>query len=158
VDGLVAELLACPDCRLALVAQEGALRCSGCGAAYPEKDGVVLLLPRGGRTEDPWQETATQLDGYLGSHPETARRLLDGPPDTGMTVDFACGTGTLIEDLLAGTHGRIIGTDISPRVLRRLCRRCPPAHGSRLDLLAVDARRMAFRHGSLDRLTTFESL
>ena len=175
----------------------------------------MLLLPRGGRTEDPWQETATQLAGYLGSHPEIARRLLDGPPDKlspadryfrglileergevaegremqdqalracytadwqegtrrvrrwvvdrlrrtpGVTVDFACGTGTLVEDLLAGAHSRIIGTDISPRVLRRLRRRCPPAHGSRLDLLAMDARRMAFRDGSLDRLTTFEGL
>jgi len=219
MDARLLDLLACPECRQALDPLPGGsssgVRCRGCGALFPERDGVVLLLPQDSRSEDLWQETATQLAVYLESHPDTARSLLTLPPDelppadryyrglileergqviegrglqeqamtecytdewrqgtrrqrewtvaqlrqeTKPIVDLACGTGTLVEDLLAGTQGRIIGTDISPRVLRRLRRRCEPAHGSRLDLLAMDARRMAFRDGSLDRLTTFEGL
>jgi uncharacterized protein YbaR (Trm112 family) len=40
-----AALLACPACRAALVEEEPGHRCSGCGVAFPELDGVPWLLP-----------------------------------------------------------------------------------------------------------------
>jgi uncharacterized protein YbaR (Trm112 family) len=219
MDSLVVDLLACPECLQSLDPLPGGsssgVCCRGWGALFPEKDGVVLLLPRDSRSEDLWQETATQLAAYLESHPDVARRLLTLPPDElspadryyrglileergqvvegrglqeqAMTecytdewqegtrrqrewtvaqlrqepepvVDMACGTGTLVEDMLAETQAQVVGTDISPRVLRRLRRRCAPDHASRLTLLAMDARRTAFRDDSLYQLTTFEGL
>jgi len=51
----VSELLACPGCRLQspshrsetppLVKSPGGLTCSRCGVEYPEKDGILFLLP-----------------------------------------------------------------------------------------------------------------
>ena len=42
----VLELLACPNCRASLVADEDAqeLVCTGCGYAYPTRNGVPILL------------------------------------------------------------------------------------------------------------------
>jgi SAM-dependent methyltransferase/uncharacterized protein YbaR (Trm112 family) len=51
----LSELFACPDCisrgqidgadRPALVRQGGGFRCGQCGSTYPERDGVIFLLP-----------------------------------------------------------------------------------------------------------------
>jgi SAM-dependent methyltransferase len=38
-------LFACPDCGIALELQES-LRCSGCGTAFPRRDGIPVLLPQ----------------------------------------------------------------------------------------------------------------
>jgi uncharacterized protein YbaR (Trm112 family) len=51
----IAELLGCPDCetsvgdavdRPPLSTRGGALVCSQCGVSYPEKDGILILLPQ----------------------------------------------------------------------------------------------------------------
>jgi uncharacterized protein YbaR (Trm112 family) len=50
----VGELLGCPDCppvgedadRPPLLRRDGTLLCGQCGARYPEKDGIVVLLPQ----------------------------------------------------------------------------------------------------------------
>ena len=51
----LSDLLACPDCISrgrpegcdgpALVRQDGGLRCAQCGSTYPQRDGVIFLLP-----------------------------------------------------------------------------------------------------------------
>ena len=46
VDPSLLEILACPNCRSELRADEaaGELVCTGCGYAYPVRDGIPTLL------------------------------------------------------------------------------------------------------------------
>jgi uncharacterized protein len=56
------EILACPDCRAPLRVDEAAheLVCTGCGLAYPVRDGIPVLLVdearRPGDTQRPTEE------------------------------------------------------------------------------------------------------
>jgi uncharacterized protein YbaR (Trm112 family) len=46
IDPALLEILACPDCTSPLRADEAAseLVCTGCGLAYPVRDGIPVLL------------------------------------------------------------------------------------------------------------------
>ncbi len=46
IDAALLEILACPDCRSPLTHDEAAseLVCTGCGLAYPIRDGIPTLL------------------------------------------------------------------------------------------------------------------
>jgi uncharacterized protein YbaR (Trm112 family) len=46
VDPALLEILACPDCKKPLKADEAAseLVCTGCGLAYPVRDDIPVLL------------------------------------------------------------------------------------------------------------------
>jgi uncharacterized protein YbaR (Trm112 family) len=50
LDAKLLEILACPDCKAPLRADEtandneGELVCTGCGLAYPVRDGIPVLL------------------------------------------------------------------------------------------------------------------
>lgn len=46
LDAALLEILACPDCRSALRADDAAeeLVCTGCGLAYPVRDDIPVLL------------------------------------------------------------------------------------------------------------------
>ena len=46
VDPALLEILACPDCKKPLKADDaaGELVCTGCGLAYPVRDGIPVLL------------------------------------------------------------------------------------------------------------------
>jgi SAM-dependent methyltransferase len=102
--------LVCPDCRVAVVPEDGGVRCPACAARYPEEHGVLRLTAgaQGGPGYDPH---------YFGSLPEVegrhfwflARRevILDGlraaVPDLASRplVDIGCGTGSLLAFLAA---------------------------------------------------------
>ncbi len=46
LDASLLEILACPDCRASLRADEAAeeLVCTGCGLAYPVRDDIPVML------------------------------------------------------------------------------------------------------------------
>jgi uncharacterized protein YbaR (Trm112 family) len=46
IDAGLLEILVCPDCRASLRADDAAdeLVCTGCGLAYPVRDGIPALL------------------------------------------------------------------------------------------------------------------
>jgi len=46
VDPKLLELLACPRCKRPVAERDGELECTGCGARYPVRDGLPVLLPR----------------------------------------------------------------------------------------------------------------
>jgi uncharacterized protein len=53
IDSWLLEILACPNCRGALVVQDDELVCVGeCGYAYPVRDGIPVLLVDEGRKPD----------------------------------------------------------------------------------------------------------
>ena len=54
VDPSLLEILACPNCRSELRADEaaGELVCTGCGFAYPVRDGIPTLLVDEARRPD----------------------------------------------------------------------------------------------------------
>ena len=52
--------------------------------------------------------------------------LLAGRPPARVAIDFACGTGRVLE-YLAGHASEVIGVDISPAMLEVARRRCPDA-------------------------------
>ena len=48
VEPWLIEILRCPDCRAEVVEDEPAsmLRCTGCDATFPVRDGIVEMLPQ----------------------------------------------------------------------------------------------------------------
>ena len=55
LDPALLEILACPDCRSPLRADEEAseLVCTGCGLAYPVRDDIPVLLVDEARRREP---------------------------------------------------------------------------------------------------------
>ena len=55
IDDWLLEILACPQCRAALRADESAseLVCTGCGLAYPVRDDIPVLLVDEARQPSP---------------------------------------------------------------------------------------------------------
>ena len=82
------------------------------------------------------------------------RERLEGRP--GLVVDLASGRGSLLEFLLPGTSREWVGTDLSTTVLLRDRRYFDDflGLGSRLSLLAFDARRTPFADRSVPTLVT----
>ncbi len=93
---------------------------------------------------------------YLAASRGQMRHLqerLEGRP--GPVVDLASGRGSLLEFLLPGSPREWIGTDLSTRVLLRDRRYFDfLGLGSRLSLLAFDARRTPFADRSVPTLVT----
>ena len=74
---------------------------------------------------------------------------------TGLVVDLASGRGSLLEVLLPGASQEFVGTDVSPRVLLRDRRFFDSLGlGSKLSLLAFDARHIPFANHSVPTLVT----
>ena len=70
-------------------------------------------------------------------------------------IDLASGRGYLVEELLGRLSRPIVGTDFSPRVLRRDRRLFRSLGlGGRVSLMAFDARRTPFKNGAVKIMTT----
>jgi uncharacterized protein YbaR (Trm112 family) len=222
MDASLLELLQCPVCAGAIGWEtgsrqgdrvlEGSGRCRGCGATFPIRQGVAVLLPRDDAPEDLWEEAETGLAALLRERPDVERALLApdpselGPADlffralaleercdfaaareaaaladlglysvetracrdrllealvdsaareSGLLVDLATGRGTLLERLAARLDGPLVATDVSPRVLARTARALDELGlGANVSLLACDARRLPFRAGAVDIVTS----
>ena len=70
LDALLKEILCCPNCKSDLEEDEpqARLRCTGCGLAFPVRDGIpVMLLDEADKPEgfepERFQKTAKQTDG-----------------------------------------------------------------------------------------------
>jgi len=61
IDDWLLEILACPQCRAGLRADESAneLVCTGCGLAYPVRDDIPVLLVDEARQSSPAPAPAT---------------------------------------------------------------------------------------------------
>jgi SAM-dependent methyltransferase len=73
---------------------------------------------------DRWDAYATQPDLYVCSEPETTKatvaRIVDAMPAVGQVLDLGCGPGRLAVPVAdAAPNLRIVGLDISPRMLAR---------------------------------------
>ncbi len=93
---------------------------------------------------------------YLACHDSQINYLADHVSDAAEPiVDLASGRCELVDELAATLHRRIVATDFSPRVLRRDRRRLE-FFGlyDEVSLLALDARRMPFKDGVVDTMTT----
>lgn len=108
-------VLACPRCRQGLAVAPAELRCAGCGAAYPVKDGVPDLLPWAGGTPgrewDRWREKLDRLRAWRagtwdGSRTaaarqqeadDVARAFFDFAriPEGAGVLEIGCGAGDL---------------------------------------------------------------
>jgi hypothetical protein len=75
--------------------------------------------------------------------------------DGGLVVDLATGRGTLLERLAVRLDRPLVATDASPRVLVRTGRALDDLGlGANVSLLACDARRLPFRAGAVDIVTS----
>ena len=65
IDDWLLEILACPQCRAGLRADESAneLVCTGCGLAYPVRDDIPVLLVDEARQSSPAPATPTAPTG-----------------------------------------------------------------------------------------------
>jgi len=160
--------LRCPACRahaLALVpgaagAAADALRCDGCGARPPIRDGVALLV-RDPATHEAELEAAraTNPDWYVAEQPDAAlspwrhhlakrRRYVEsvlarelarrGVARAARLLDLGCGDGTNLP-WLARFAERLYGADYNLLRLVRARRRAPEAALFLGDLLALPA-------------------
>lgn len=85
------DLLQCPQCGGALrwdvsrqsgdQLHEARAHCMRCGASYPVREGIGLFLTPDLPRDDLWEQSESGLTAHLREHPETARRLLDGPAE-----------------------------------------------------------------------------
>ena len=83
------ELLECPVCHgeltwtvprsLGTRIEEADARCNACGAAYPVREGIALLLTPDLPRNDLWERVDSGLTKYLRQHPEAEHRLMDVP-------------------------------------------------------------------------------
>ena len=86
------EMLGCPACRgelaWTIVGRRGdrietaEARCTGCGAAYPVREGIGLFLAPDLPRDDLWEQVDSQLVQHLREHPQVERQLIDVPLDS----------------------------------------------------------------------------
>jgi ubiquinone/menaquinone biosynthesis C-methylase UbiE/uncharacterized protein YbaR (Trm112 family) len=140
------DLLACPGCRAHLTSEgQDALRCDRCGARYPVRDGIPILLPPGfdaTHVHDELahhhkQEQARYYDAAGAEEFETTRP--HGAPDlyrwllhrkfrrgverlpalSGATFLVACCGSGMDAEMLSRAGARVIALDISEGCVRR---------------------------------------
>ena len=94
-------------------------------------------------------------EAFLGQPLTRALELLPAP----LVLDVATGTGRLPRAVLrqSSFSGRIIGVDLSRRMLREAARRTAQ-FSDRLTLIWQDARNLPFQDGTFDAVTCLEAL
>jgi SAM-dependent methyltransferase len=136
----------------------GQAECSGCGALYEIRDGILRLLPAQASLERlveqeqlardaaaveydrrfrPW-ESQIELKALLREAQVTAGKAI---------VDLACGTGRITSHFLRGAHS-VIAADISEKSLQVFAHKLPPQ--SNVGLVLADATQLRLAPGSTD--------
>jgi SAM-dependent methyltransferase len=169
IDARLLEVLACPVCQSALVAEEE-LRCPGCGAAYPVVDGTPDLCPpelaaSGRYAGDPEPQARLRLrwDRERLLHDRAVQHLIQAAiarlRSGSRLLDTGAGTGILAAMLarLAPAGCTIYVTDLSPSMLA-LARQSLAGQENAV-LFRADARTPPYAAGVFDvivaRLTPF---
>jgi SAM-dependent methyltransferase len=170
MDGKLAALLACPDCRGSLSWGSEQGRCGSCGALFEVVDGVPMLLPSGGRTpkRDEKQRQAVYFDEAVSddfeiSRPhhtpafhgwlltEKLRRSISDLPaiTTESTALVVCSGSAMDAEFLCRAGCQVIACDISLGAARRARAR---AERFGLDILPVvgDAEQLPLGDRSVD--------
>ncbi|MEW6546414.1 MAG: methyltransferase domain-containing protein [Bacillota bacterium] len=91
------EMLQCPACRrdLRFTIEEARgdhieradIRCPGCEAEYPVREGIGVFLTPGLTRHDLWEQVESGLSRYLRAHPDIEDRLLNSDPGTLAAAD-----------------------------------------------------------------------
>jgi ubiquinone/menaquinone biosynthesis C-methylase UbiE/uncharacterized protein YbaR (Trm112 family) len=172
-------VLACPACREALAAREereAALACTACGARYPVRFGIPVLLPPDlGRRADEQGGAATHKEQQIAffnrdprdefgvtrprGAPELYRWLMEEkfrrsilgleellPGSTALTV---CAGSGVDAEFLARAGARVIVSDISLGVLLQARERAR-RYNLDISLVVADAEALPFRNASID--------
>ncbi len=180
----VVEALACPRCRGTLASAGGDVRCIRCGARYPQRFGIPILLPPELQRvsiekesapshkaqqvaffdEDPRDEFgvtrprgAPKLYGWLLE--EKFRRSVIGLEDLlpGSTALTICGGSGLDAEFLARAGARVILSDISLGVVLQARERAR-RFGIDMSLVVADAETLPFRDQSIDLVYVHDGL
>jgi uncharacterized protein YbaR (Trm112 family)/SAM-dependent methyltransferase len=181
------DALACPGCRAQLAHQEEGstnLACMSCGARYPIRHGIPILLPpdleavatstHKGLThkqrqvaffdQDPLDDFgvtrprgAPEFYGWLLG--EKFRRSVLGLEDVlpGATALTICGGSGLDAELLARAGARVILSDISLGVVLQARERAK-RFGLDITLVVADAEALPFRDASIDVVYVHDGL
>lgn len=183
-------ILACPECHCSLTfngrrpdphLRDGALRCDGCAASWPVRDGIASLYRerRVGKKDrvmralydtfagayDPFVSAAFALMDTIsaGDAREFYLRRLDleglRPHESGRPariLEVGIGTGTDLPIIrrrcLPGAAVEIWGIDLSRQMLRILQRKLAGPDHRETRFVAADAHALPFRDGTFDRV------
>ena len=125
---------------------------------------ALVLDERGAYLEAADLAAAAERDLYTASYLACRDRMLAAAVEevsggSGPIVDLASGRCTLVEELARAVARPIVATDVSPVVLRRSRARLRALGlADRVELVCLDARRMPFRDGAIETLTSFLGL
>jgi len=67
--------------------EQAEAQCSGCDATYPIIDGIGIFLTPDLPRNDLWAEVESQLSLYMKAHPETEKKLMEGPAENLSATD-----------------------------------------------------------------------
>lgn len=120
--------LACPACAAGLVASRDGLACPGCGADYPERDGLLALVSRAASSGAPGfdphffpglEQIEERHFWFLVRRRLIRQRLLRHVPDLAgrALFDIGCGTGSLLAYLERGGVPLAGACDAYPQAL-----------------------------------------
>lgn len=172
----ILEKLACPSCAGGKPAPQGpaaagpALICSACGAAYPNRDGILDFTAGVGRPrlfssqwamefrpiislyERIWRPMVTVPFSDLDWELEQTQELLSLSPKLDL-LDLACGPGNFTRRFAATiTRGTVIGADLSLPMLRKGLSELKRRGAANITLMRADVTKWPFAADSFDRI------
>ncbi|MEA2933085.1 MAG: hypothetical protein QOI56_1870 [Actinomycetota bacterium] len=163
-DEALLALLCCPRDRSDLrVGGPSALECTGCGASYPIRDGVVSFLTPEQLSEQDLREQSSRdqesvwydsmFEGYTNAVevPTVLARI--GRP-AGPVLDHGAGTGR-ITSALVELGQPVVAVDYSGTSLRTLVRRCA-GRGAPVVAVQADVRHLPVKDGVMAASTSVE--
>ena len=124
--------------------------------AYLGRKAVMTLYDRNASSYDRVKQVLPQDDAYHLARPLLARL---GCVERPLVLDVGVGTGRLPLALLRqwDFHGRVVGLDLSPKMLA-VARRKTQAHAQCVGLVRDDATSLPFADGVFDAVTSLEVL
>ena len=164
--------LVCVSCGGRLASESNALRCDGCAATYPIRDGVPVVLPA--RPAEQKEQQAAFFDGSLDDEFELERpsgapplyewlltekfhRSVANLALQGLTALAVCGGSGMDAEFLARAGARVISSDISLGAAWRTRER-GQRHGVAIDVIVADAERLPFPDRSIDIVYVHDGL